>query len=228
MAVGGFLAGRVDRARDARTHARQRGFGRQRFVAREHALIRAMRRLIPHQRGSLVQLRGIAIHNQLAGARQAEIHGRIRQHRVQCVAAEVGQGQQLGGGCARYRCAASSQKPRQPQPLRGVQAIVQTQRRISPEHPAWHVGEHAGAGQRRHVAVAELPAVGKAAAHGRPRPLVHQRHVVPRPRQQVRRRHADHARPNYAYPHDSPRRFRLGTILGRAMRPGKFQITCHP
>ncbi|MNV42958.1 hypothetical protein D3C71_1346610 [compost metagenome] len=218
-AVARFFAGGVDGAGQLVAHGGQRRLHRQRLRGVQHLLVRAMPRLVRHQRARLVQQGRAAIGDQLAVFQMAEIQVFLFQQRVHDVAAQVGQAQQLRGGRLGDRRAARQGKLQAPTPLMGIQPGPKAQRGILAQQPAGHAGQHARAGQRGHIAIAELAAVGVAGHFRRTRLAVHQHHVVALARQEIGGRHTDHARTDYANAHafiqENRERLHSGARAGR-------------
>ncbi|MNG99121.1 hypothetical protein D3C79_582850 [compost metagenome] len=74
------------------------------------------------------------------------------------------QAQQVCGIGAIDRTAAGGHERAHPAPLRQVQAGAQFQRRFAAQQPAQRLQRHPGIGQRRDIAIGQLPAIGKAGA----------------------------------------------------------------
>ncbi|MCY1240170.1 hypothetical protein D9M72_530050 [compost metagenome] len=146
------------------------------------------------------------MHHQLAAPRKIEAEAAVltsvlRHERLQLVARIETQAQQLACGGLAGAGIAGAHEGGQPAPLRGIGHGAEAHRRIAPQQPTRHLAHHARPCERRHVAVAELPAIGKAGFLARtPVPFQH-RHRMPVLGQAPSRCHADHPGAHDHYPH---------------------------
>ena len=105
---------------------------------------------------------------------------------------------QVGAIALVHRMPAGTEKPRQPTPLRRVQARAQLERRIRREQQLGQLRPDRGVGQRLHVGVAQLRAVGRARARTRLRAVDHG-HIKPVAAQLPGRGQADDAGAEHAH-----------------------------
>lgn len=120
--------------------------------------------------------------------------------------------------------AARGEKRGAPQPLIDVEPRHEAQRRVAPHEPCGQLAQHRGIGERRDVAVAQLPAVRETGVEHGVRARLQHRHVVTFACEIVGARQTDDARAQYANPHDCRPSFnRLSMPLSLADRngPGK-------
>ena len=180
VAIGHGLARGEDAAREpVRAAIAQRGFDGEAFVPGQRAFRSARR-----ARGHAGEFLGLPVDDQLAGRAQLDgVEGRVALQLAEALLAEGAQFEQALGGALVDRTAAVGEEGGQPAPLRGGAIGLEAQRAVGVQQPTQRLQRHAGIGQRRHVAVAELPAVRPARAGGERGLALHQRHPVPRLRQ---------------------------------------------
>ncbi|MNP06125.1 hypothetical protein D3C76_980970 [compost metagenome] len=129
-----------------------------------------------------------------------------------------GQAQQVGGIAAVDRSPAGSHEGPQPAPLSQVQTWPQLQRRVAAQQPAQGLQRYPGIGQRRHIAVGQLPAIGKAGALGQALARFDQVHCKALAHQGIGCCQTDDAPTNDRYPlchvlsSANPKAFRLGPM----------------
>ena len=172
VAVGHRFAGVVDAAGQQAARRRQRGFARGAFGARPDLAGGGL------AGGLLEDLRG-AVDHQLAGVAPVEFVGRNdRAELLHAGARQLAQFQQLGGGAAVRGGRALAEEAGQPGPLAQVGLRLEAQRAVFLEQPLDGLQRHAGVGQRRHVAVAQLAAIAMAGAARHVGRAVDQGHLV--------------------------------------------------
>ncbi|MNL08193.1 hypothetical protein D3C87_1289010 [compost metagenome] len=146
------------------------------------------------------------MHHQLAAPREIEaaalaaclraFHEGLHQvARVESQPQQLARGRLAGGGVARLH------EGHQPAPLGRVGGRTEAHRRIAVQQPARHLRQHAWPGQRRHVAVAQLPAVGKAGLLARALVALQYGDLVAILGQPPCSGHADHPRSHNRYAH---------------------------
>ncbi|MCY1218945.1 hypothetical protein D9M72_309010 [compost metagenome] len=209
VAVAHLLARRVDGAGNLVADAGQRGLQRHAGIAVQRLLLAAQAGLVIEQAAGRCECLRVAVHHQLAAPRKIEAGAAVVMmmlfdKRLHQVARIEPQPQQLARGGLAGGGVAHPHEGRQPAPLRRICRGAETHRRIAPQQPARHLGHHARPGQRRHIAVAELPAIGKAGLLGRPVVALQHRHLVAVLGQAPCRRHADHAGAHDHYLHCHP------------------------
>jgi hypothetical protein len=184
----------------------QRGQGRfERHAGRgvQRLLAAAERGLIFQLPPGAVEGNRIAIHHQLAIALIVEVQRLALDQFMHAIAAELAQPEQLRGDFLGHAGAAGTQELEAPGPLAPIKARNETQGRVAVEQPSRQLGQHGRVGQRRHVAVAELRAIGQAGFLGQFVARFQQGNGMPLARQIVGARDANHSATQYAYPHVS-------------------------
>ncbi len=131
--------------------------------------------------------------HQLAVAREVEIQ-RIAGHPCfQRGAAQLCHGQQPVSASLRLPAGAGGEKLQAPCPLRHVGGRAPAQRGVFVQQHGRQGAQGRGAGQGFNVAVAQLPAIGKAGAFARRSLRIHQHHFMPLVAKQIGCGAADHA-----------------------------------
>lgn len=165
VAVRHVFVRRVDGADDRAACPGQRRLPGNGLVGRQRMLLAAERRLVADLGAGRRKRRGIAVDHQLAVPRKAEGQiGRGCAQRLHAGPAVERQRQQFARGAVGPLAVAGGDEAQAPAQQRRVQRRPQPQRRITPQQPARHMRQHARPGQRRHIAIAELAAVGVAGA----------------------------------------------------------------
>ncbi|MCY1173745.1 hypothetical protein D9M73_139200 [compost metagenome] len=95
---------------------------------------------------------------------------------------------------------ASQGECQQPAPLGRVHAQAQAQWRLALQQPAQRLPRHPGISQRRHIAIGQLPAIGKAGGRRQAVAGLDQINRPPFPNQRVGRRQAHHSATDHRYP----------------------------
>ncbi len=149
--------------------------------------------LVVQQPARRIKAGRVAVDDQLAAPRKIEIDVVPIEEGAHAVARMKGQPQQLARGRIAARGIAGADEGGQPAPLGRVQPRAPAQRRVAAQQPAGHLGQHAGTGQRRHIAVAELPAVGEAGLQPRTVAPLQHRDLMAVVGQLPGGGHADHA-----------------------------------
>ncbi len=172
MAVGHFFIRGIDATDEGRAPQSRLQHGT--FGGGQHLLLAAVRQVVPGMLEALALAKG----HQLAVAPPVEaLQAILFAPALQGALAEQGQAQQVRAIALVHRVPAGTEKPRQPAPLRRVQARAQLERRVALEHPAQGLPGHAGIGQRRHIAIGQLPAVGEAGLAAQGLLGLHQGHL---------------------------------------------------
>ncbi len=178
MAVGHGLAGGEDAAGKAAVGQGQGGLQGQAFAMVQDLLGTAGGGA--QALGQTGELLGLAVDHQLAGRAQGDgVQAGVLLHAGEGLLAEGTQGQQPLGAAAVHRAAAGAQKGQHPGPLVPAQLGLEAQRAVRVQQPAQGLERHAGIGQGRDIAVAELAAIGTAGALGQGGLALHQRDLVP-------------------------------------------------
>ena len=198
IAIAGVFAGRVDAAGNFMRDVRERGFERHAGIAVENLLLAAERFLVIHGCHGAAERRFVGIKHEFAVAHVIEIECFSLYHLVHQLAAVKRQTQEARGRQLALRGVAGEHELQAEAPLKIIQARRETQGRIALHEPRRHLGQHTGAGERRHVAIGKLAAVGVAGFETDARVAFNNGHLVAGAREEIGRGHAGDAGAEHA------------------------------
>ena len=166
IAIADLLAARVDPAdqpaprRDPASPSA--GSMSRHAVSLQRVLLTAERALVIDQPPRALETGRVRKNDQLAVGGVTEFDLLAGQESMHQAATVERQREQSARRQVALRPVARQHEFEQPAPLVWIELRVETKRGVAPEQPGRDLREHAGSGERRHVAVRELGAVGEA------------------------------------------------------------------
>lgn len=196
--IGHFLARRPHAAGDVRGVGGERRFAFEALGAPQHLLRAAERALQFDLPARAFQPGAAVVDDELAGLRVLAAQIVRRAGGVQLAAAQLRQRQQRRGRPLRLRRRAGAHEAQSPAQLRRLAGEAETQRRAAVEQQRRHLAQRGRRGERLHVAVRQLRAVGHRRAQAGAAGSIEQCHAVAGLGQQVGGGAADDAGADHA------------------------------